>query len=95
MWKCSGGDRRCLNVSLDQAVGDSALSTFAQHCNNIEQLNLRNCKKLSDRTCQFLARHCNKLQVLDLSSCSSLSDNSLRALAHGCPQVLYVLILTY
>ena len=49
-----------------QAVGDSALATFAQHCNNIERLNLRNCKKLSDRTCQYLARHCSKLQVIIL-----------------------------
>ncbi len=46
-----------------QAVGDSALSTFAQHCNNIERLNLQSCKKLTDRTCQSLARHCPKLQV--------------------------------
>ena len=44
------------------------MSTFAQHCNNIERLNLRNCKKLSDRTCQFLARHCSKLQVMSRSS---------------------------
>jgi len=85
-----GGFLKSLSLNGCQAVGDSALSTFAQHCNNIERLNLRNCKKLSDRTCQFLARHCSKLQVLDVSSCSSLSDNSLRALAHGCPQLVSV-----
>ena len=60
-------DQQQLITSTDeQAVGDSALSTFAQHCNNIERLNLRNCKKLSDRTCQFLARHCSKLQVKEM-----------------------------
>ena len=62
---CSSGssDFFVILILILQAVGDSALATFAQHCNNIERLNLRNCKKLSDRTCQYLARHCSKLQV--------------------------------
>ena len=72
---------------IDQAVGDSALSTFAQNCANIERLNLQTCKKLSDRTCQSLSRHCTKLQFLDISSCSNLTDNSLRAIGHGCSMV--------
>ena len=78
--------------SIFQAVGDSALSTFAQNCANIERLNLQNCKKLSDRTCQSLSRHCPKLQVLDISSCSNLTDNSLRAIGHGCPMVSFELL---
>merc|ERR1719427_2370764 len=85
--KRCGGFLKSLSLNGCQAVGDSALSTFARNCANIERLNLQNCKKLSDRTCQFLARHCPKLRVIDISSCSNLTDNSLRAIGHGCPML--------
>ena len=71
-----------ITLTDEQAVGDSALSTFAQHCNNIERLNLRNCKKLSDRTCQFLARHCSKLQVPPDHQNETISNKNLRYLTY-------------
>jgi len=83
-----GGFLKSLSLNGCQAVGDSALSTFAANCANIERLNLQSCKKLSDRVCQSLSRHCPKLQMLDISSCSNLTDNSLRAIGHGCPMVI-------
>ena len=75
-----------ITLADEQAVGDSALSTFAQHCNNIERLNLRNCKKLSDRTCQFLARHCSKLQVQEIK------ENYLKLIKYKGENLRYTLI---
>ena len=85
-----GGFLKKLSLRGCQAVGDSALATFAQHCNSIEGLNLQHCKKITDRTCQSLSLHCHKLQLLDLSSCSSVSDISLLALSKGCPNLTHI-----
>ena len=75
-----GGFLRKLSLRGCQAVGDNALATFSQYCNNIEHLDLKFCKMISDRTSESLSLHCHKLQYLDVSSCSCVTDISLHAL---------------
>ena len=46
--KC-GGFLKKLSLKGCKSVTDAALKTFAQNCNNIEELNLNDCKKLTDK----------------------------------------------
>ena len=43
-----GGFLKRLSLRGCKSVTDGALRTFAQNCNNIEELNLNDCKKLTD-----------------------------------------------
>ena len=47
--KRCGGFLRQLSLKGCQSVGDSAMKTFSQYCNNIEDLNLVQCKRITDR----------------------------------------------
>lgn len=71
-------------------MGDNALKTFAQQCNNIEELNLEECKQITDATCLSLSRNGRKLQRLELASCSNITDESLKALAEGCGNLVHI-----
>jgi len=44
-----GGFLKSLSLRGCKSVTDTALRIFAQNCNNIEELNLDDCKKLTDR----------------------------------------------
>jgi F-box and leucine-rich repeat protein 2/20 len=44
-----GGFLKTLSLRGCQSLADSSLRTFAQQCKNIEELNLNDCKKISDR----------------------------------------------
>jgi F-box/leucine-rich repeat protein 2/20 len=43
-----GGFLKKLSLRGCKSVTDAALRTFAQNCNNIEELDLYDCKKLTD-----------------------------------------------
>lgn len=47
--KRCGGFLKQLSLKGCQSVGDSAMRTFSQYCNNIEDLNLNQCKRITDR----------------------------------------------
>lgn len=66
------------------------MRTLAQSCPNIEELNLSQCKKISDATCAALSSHCPKLQRLNLDSCPEITDMSLKDLAAGCPLLTHI-----
>jgi F-box/leucine-rich repeat protein 2/20 len=44
----SGGFLKKLSLRGCQSVGDSAMKTFAKQCHNIEELNLEECKHITD-----------------------------------------------
>ena len=73
-------------------MGDQSIRTLAQHCHNIEHLDLTECKKITDAATEPLSKHCNKLQQISLESCSQVSDLSLKSISDGCPvsQTVYV-----
>lgn len=58
--------------------------TLAQHCPNIEYLDLSECKKVTDVSIESLSRHCIKLLSLNVCSCSNITDNSLKFISDGC-----------
>ena len=45
----SGGFLKALSLHGCQWVTDPALRTFAEQCNNIEDLNLQGCRRITDR----------------------------------------------
>jgi F-box and leucine-rich repeat protein 2/20 len=70
-----GGFLKTLSLRGCQSVVDSSLRTFAQQCNNIEDLNLNDCKKISDRYLKKLKFWIRFLVTLrkNFSTCQSLS----------------------
>ena len=44
-----GGFLKQLSLRGCQSVNDAALVTFAEMCNNIEELNLNQCKNITDK----------------------------------------------
>lgn len=59
--------------------------TLAQHCHNIERLDLSDCKKITDQAIYAISKHCAKLSTINLESCVNITDKSLKNLADGCP----------
>jgi F-box and leucine-rich repeat protein 2/20 len=88
-----GGFLKYLSLKGCQSVGDQSIRTLAQHCHNIEHLDLTECKKITDAaTANF--KHCSKLQQISLESCSQISDLSLKSISDGCPvRKVYVLFI--
>lgn len=59
--------------------------TLAQHCHNIERLDLSDCKKITDQAIYAISKHCAKLTGINLESCVNITDKSLKNVADGCP----------
>lgn len=59
--------------------------TLAQHCHNIERLDLSDCKKITDQAIHAISKHCAKLTSINLESCVNITDKSLKDISDGCP----------
>lgn len=59
--------------------------TLAQHCHNVERLDLSDCKKITDQATHAISKHCAKLTSINLESCVNISDKSLKDISDGCP----------
>lgn len=64
---------------------DLIYRTLAQHCHNIERLDLSDCKKITDQAIYAISKHCAKLTAINLESCINITDKSLKNIADGCP----------
>jgi F-box/leucine-rich repeat protein 2/20 len=49
-----GGFLRKLSLRGCQSIADGSMKTFAQKCNNVEDLNLNGCKNITDRYVVFI-----------------------------------------
>lgn len=58
--------------------------TLAQHCHNIERLDLSDCKKITDQAIYAISKHCSKLTAISLESCVNITDKTLKNIADGC-----------
>lgn len=67
----------------------SQCRTLAQHCHNIERLDLSGCKKITDQAIYAISKHCAKMTGINLESCVNITDKSLKNIADGCPVRLY------
>lgn len=68
--------------------------TLAQHCHNIERLDLSDCKKITDQATHAISKHCAKLTSINLESCVNISDKSLKDISDGCP-VSFLLSISF
>lgn len=59
--------------------------TLAQHCHNIERLDLSDCKRITDQAIYAISKHCSKLTGINLESCVNITDKTLKNVADGCP----------
>lgn len=58
--------------------------TLAKYCHNIEQLDLSECKKITDISTESISSYCSKLTSINFESCSIITDNSLKFISDGC-----------
>lgn len=69
-------------------ITDIGLEAVANHCKDIEHLNLHNCSWVSDVGVTRLAGECTGLKTLILSGCKKITDASLETLASSCKQLV-------
>ena len=63
---------------------DNAVEAIANHCHELQDLDLSKSLKLTDRSLYSLARGCTNLTKLNLSGCTSFSDTALAYLTRFC-----------
>lgn len=63
---------------------DSAVEAIANHCHELQDLDLSKSSKLTDHSLYSLARGCTDLTKLNLSGCSSFSESALAHLTRFC-----------
>lgn len=67
------------------SMAHDSCRTLAQHCHNIERLDLSDCKKITDQAIYAISKHCSKMTGINLESCVNITDKSLKNIADGCP----------
>ncbi|XP_015071370.1 F-box protein SKP2A-like [Solanum pennellii] len=63
---------------------DVGIETIANHCHELQDLDLSKSFKLTDRSLYALAHGCPNLTKLNISGCSAFSDNAVAYLAERC-----------
>ena len=63
---------------------DVGIETIANHCHELQDLDLSKSYKLTDRSLYALAHGCPNLTKLNISGCSAFSDNAVAYLAERC-----------
>lgn len=63
---------------------DNAVEAIANHCHELEELDLSKSLKLTDRSLYALAHGCPNLTKLNLSGCTSFSDTAIAYLTRFC-----------
>lgn len=63
---------------------DGAVEAIANHCHELEELDLSKSLKLTDRSLYALAHGCPNLTKLNLSGCTSFSDTAIAYLTRFC-----------
>ncbi|KAG0333534.1 hypothetical protein BG000_009093 [Podila horticola] len=71
------------NSGCAQLSSDS-LSTIAEHCPNVERLDLTGCRKLSSKALADVCMNMTSLIHLDLASLSAVNNYTLQAMAVYC-----------
>ncbi|KAK2974973.1 hypothetical protein RJ640_009132 [Escallonia rubra] len=71
-----------------QTVCDDFVSQFLALCgDNIKELVLAECSKLTDSSLKVIAKSCSGLRAIDLSNLAKLTDLTLGYLANGCQAI--------
>ncbi|KAG7659848.1 Leucine-rich repeat cysteine-containing subtype [Arabidopsis suecica] len=63
---------------------DNAVEAIANHCHELQDLDLSKSSKITDHSLYSLARGCTNLTKLNLSGCTSFSDTALAHLTRFC-----------
>ncbi|KAF8088443.1 hypothetical protein N665_0541s0008 [Sinapis alba] len=63
---------------------DNAVEAIANHCHELQELDLSKSLKLTDRSLYALAHGCPNLTKLNLSGCTSFSDKAIAYLTRFC-----------
>lgn len=82
---------RVANLSYCIRITDAAMASLAK-LNDLQQLELRGCRKVSSIGLTFLASGCKQLKELDMKHCSGVDDAGIFSLVTGCTQLRQVLL---
>ncbi|KAI3925852.1 hypothetical protein MKW92_019333, partial [Papaver armeniacum] len=77
-----------LSLADIETVSDNFVSNFVTVCGqNLKELDLSGCSKLTDRSLKAVGEKCSALQTLHLANLHKLTDSSLGYLANGCRSI--------
>ena len=68
-------------------ITDASLQAVAQHCRQLQKLNVSMCWQVTDAVLQAVAQHCRQLQTQDVSGCEQATDVGVMVVAQHCPQL--------
>lgn len=71
-------------------LNDEAVEAVANHCRDLQHLDLSKSLKLTDRALYAVASGCQNLLKLNISGCSSFGDNALACLASRCRKLKHL-----
>ncbi|KAI5665484.1 hypothetical protein M9H77_15337 [Catharanthus roseus] len=68
---------RKLDLSYNETLLDKELISILGSCNNLIELKLRGCRRLTNAATVCVSRSCKKLQILDLMFCSKIESEAI------------------
>ncbi|KAL0723155.1 hypothetical protein Bca4012_037754 [Brassica carinata] len=74
-------------AATKRKLEDNTVEAIANHCHELQDLDLSKSLKLTDHSLYTLARGCTNLTKLNLSSCTSFSDTGLAYLTRFCKKL--------
>jgi len=73
---------RQLCIAGCHQITDQSLIVIAQHCPQLELIDISSCRLVTDQAIIALARNCKKLRHISAPNCLKITDTSLSALGH-------------
>ncbi|KAE8695653.1 hypothetical protein F3Y22_tig00110694pilonHSYRG00155 [Hibiscus syriacus] len=78
---------RKLNLSCNEMLVDKELVSMLISCNNLAELKLRGCRKLTSITMVSISKTCKSLQSVDIMNCPGIEAEAVELLVLNCPQL--------
>lgn len=78
---------KSLDLSLIPHIETNTIRLVAEHCGEIEHLNVRGCFRVEDTTIYAIGKHCTKLKHLNIVRCVNVSNRAKFIFRHGYPTV--------
>ena len=73
--------------TLPGITGDKTMQVVSEDCKELQSLDLRSCRNITDAGMASLSEGCKELRLLNLDSCDKITDAGLASLSEGCKEL--------
>lgn len=75
---------RSIDLSENEYLVDKELAAMLAACEDVHNLNLWKCCRLTDKVVDFISQRCVHLESIDIRSCEAMSTQAVTSLLMGC-----------